>query len=94
MEETLCQRDQTGLFQRLKSLNIEDTLKVSSQYIRDEEGIRGHDAARPRACPREVGAVFWHPSQRKIFISSDSTSTGSRSGLSHTLSGANRQKRG
>ena len=43
MEETLCQRDQTGLFQRLKSLNIEDTLKVSSQYIRDEEGMMLRD---------------------------------------------------
>ena len=39
MEEDLRQRDQRGLFQRFKSLNIEDTRKVSSQYIRDEEGI-------------------------------------------------------
>ena len=39
MEEDLCQRDQRGLFQRCKSLKIEDTRKVSSQYIRDEEGI-------------------------------------------------------
>ena len=39
MEEDLRQRDQRGLFQRLKFLNIEDTRKVSSQYIRDEEGM-------------------------------------------------------
>ena len=32
------QRDQRGLVQRLKSLGIEDTRKVSSQYIRHEEG--------------------------------------------------------
>ena len=38
MEEALRRRDQRGLFQRLKPLNIEDTRKVSSQYIRDEEG--------------------------------------------------------
>ena len=35
----LCQRDQGGLFQRFKSLNIEDARKVSSQYICDKEGI-------------------------------------------------------
>ena len=33
------QRDQRGLFQRCKSLKIEGTRKVSSQYIRDEEVI-------------------------------------------------------
>ena len=33
----------TGLYQRCKSLNIEDTWKVSSQYIRDEEGIMLRD---------------------------------------------------
>ena len=33
MEEDLRQRDQRGLFQRFKSLNIENTWKVSSQYI-------------------------------------------------------------
>ena len=27
---------------------------------------KGHDAAKPMACPRTVGAVFRHPSQRKI----------------------------
>ena len=39
MEKYLRLRDQRGLFQRCKSLEIEDTRKVSSQYIRDEEGI-------------------------------------------------------
>ena len=43
MEEDFRQRDQKGLFQRFKSLNIEDTRKVSSQYIRDEEGITQRD---------------------------------------------------
>ena len=31
MEEDLRQRDQRGLFQRIKSLNIEDTRKINSQ---------------------------------------------------------------
>ena len=37
LEKDLRQRDQRGLFQRIKSLNIEDTRKVSSQYICDEK---------------------------------------------------------
>ena len=43
MEKDLRQRDQWGLCQRCKSLNIEDTRKVNSQYIRDEEGITLRD---------------------------------------------------
>ena len=43
MEEDLRQRDPKGLFQRCKSLKIEDTRKVNSQYIRDEEGIMLRD---------------------------------------------------
>ena len=43
MEKDLRQRDQRGLHQRCKSLNIEDTRKVNSQYIRDEEGIMLRD---------------------------------------------------
>ena len=43
MEEDLRQCDQRGLFQRCKSLKIEDMRKVSSQYIRDEEGIMPRD---------------------------------------------------
>ena len=43
MEEDSRRRDQRGLFQRCKSLKIEDTRKVDSQYIRDEEGIMLRD---------------------------------------------------
>ena len=43
MEEDLRQRNQRGLIQRCKSLKIEDTWKVNSQYIRDEEGIMLRD---------------------------------------------------
>ena len=43
MEKDLRQRDQMGLYQRCKFLNIEDTRKVNSQYIRDEEGIMLRD---------------------------------------------------
>ena len=43
MEEDFRQRDQRGLFQRIKSLNLENTRKVSSQYIRDGEGIMLRD---------------------------------------------------
>ena len=43
MEEDLRQSDQRGLLQRLKSLNVENTRKFSSQYIRDEEGIMLRD---------------------------------------------------
>ncbi|CAM9376957.1 unnamed protein product, partial [Ascophyllum nodosum] len=43
MEKDLRQRDQMGLFQRCKFLNIEETRKVNSQYIRDEEGIMLRD---------------------------------------------------
>ena len=43
METDLRQRDQRGLYQRCKFLKIEDTRKVNSQYIRDEEGIMLRD---------------------------------------------------
>ena len=43
MKKDLRQRDQRGLYQRCKFLNIEDTRKVNSQYIRDEEGIMLRD---------------------------------------------------
>ena len=46
MEEDLRQRDQRGLFQRCKSLKIEDTREVSSQYIRDEEDIMLRDPSQ------------------------------------------------
>ena len=35
----MYQRDQRGPFQSFKSMNIEDTRKVSLQYIHDEEGM-------------------------------------------------------
>ena len=43
MEEDLRQRDRRGFYQRCKFLNMEDTRKVNSQYIRDEEGIMLRD---------------------------------------------------
>ena len=43
MEEGLRRRDQRRLFQRCKSLKIEDTRKVHSQYVRDEDGIMLRD---------------------------------------------------
>ena len=43
MEKDLRQRDQRGFYQRCKFLNIDDTRKVNSQYIRDEEGIMLRD---------------------------------------------------
>ena len=43
MEKDLRQRNQRGLYQRCKFPNIEDTRKVNSQYIRDEEGIMLRD---------------------------------------------------
>ena len=44
MEENLLQRDQRVLFKRLKSLKIEDTWKVRSQYIHDEGGMMLRDS--------------------------------------------------
>ena len=38
LEEELRQLDQRGFFQRMKSLSIEDTRKVVSQYIHHEKG--------------------------------------------------------
>ena len=43
MEKDLRQRDQRGLFQYFKSLNIEDTRRVSSMYIRDEKNMMLRD---------------------------------------------------
>ena len=44
MEEDLRQRNQRELFQRSKCLNLEDTRKVNSQYIRDKKGIMLRDS--------------------------------------------------
>ena len=38
MEEQLRRRDQRGFFQHLKSMEVEETRKVDSQCIRDEDG--------------------------------------------------------
>ena len=38
--------NQWGFFQRLKSLRIKDTRKVSSEYIRDEEGALLRDPSQ------------------------------------------------
>ena len=56
MEEYFRQRDQRGLFQRCKSLKIEDMREVSFQYIRDEEGIMVRDPV----------LIFRDPSQLEI----------------------------
>ena len=38
LEEKVRKNNQWGFFQHLKSLRIEDTLIVDTQYIRDKEG--------------------------------------------------------
>ena len=38
MEEQLHRWDETGFFQHLKSMEVEETRKVESQCIRDEDG--------------------------------------------------------
>ena len=43
MEKDLRQHDQRGFYRRCKFLNIEDTRKANSQYIRDEEDIMLRD---------------------------------------------------
>ena len=89
MQEDLRQRDQRGFFQRFKSLNIEDTRKISSKYIRDEEGIM----------LRDPGLVLGRWARLFVTIRNSKSDQlrldiveGSPSGLSHTLSGSNRQK--
>ena len=46
LEEEVRKHNQWGFFQRLKSLRIEDTRKVSSEYIRDEEGVLQRDPSQ------------------------------------------------
>ena len=82
VEEGLCQCDQRGLFQHLKSLNIEDTRKVSSQYIRDEKGRMLRDA----------GLVLGRWARSSGTFLNAKSLLGSPRCLSHTLSGSNRQK--
>ena len=38
LEKQLRMGDQHGLFQNIKSVQLEETRKVESQYVRDEEG--------------------------------------------------------
>ena len=88
MEEDLPRRDQRGLFQRLKSVNIENTRKVRSQYIRNEEGMTLQD---PGLVFGRWARFFSTPLNAKY----DSDSTSSKdcpSGLSYTLSRSNQQK--
>ena len=40
MKGQLRRRDQRGFFQHLKSMEVEETRKVESRCIRDEDGIR------------------------------------------------------
>ena len=46
LEEEVCKHNQWGFFQRLESLRVEDTRKVDSQYILDEEGALLRDPSQ------------------------------------------------
>ena len=48
LEKQLRMEDQHGLFQNIKSVQLEETKKVESQYIRDEEGRLLLDKGRIR----------------------------------------------
>ena len=50
MEEQLRRRDQRGFFQHLKSMEVEETRKVESRCIRDEDGriLRDKDLINQR----------------------------------------------
>ena len=89
MEEDLRQLDQRGLFQRLKPLDMEDTRKVSSQYIRDEEGRVLRD---PGFVLGRWARFFGTHLNAKSDKLESTSSKGPPSGLSHTLLGSNRQK--
>ena len=64
--EGLCQLEQRGLLQRLMSLIVGDTRKVSSQYISTSVWRREKGAAISRAFSRKVDPVIRHPFQREI----------------------------
>ena len=89
MEKDLRQRDQRGFYQRCKFLNKEDTRKVNSQYIRDEEGIMLRDPGLVLGRWARSSGPF---STRNPITSDSASSKSSPSGLSHTPSGLNRQK--
>ena len=48
LEKQLRMGDQHGFFQNIKSVQLEETKKVESQYIRDEEGRLLRDKGRIR----------------------------------------------
>ena len=90
MEKDLRQRDQRGLYQCCKSLNIENTRKVNSQYIRDEEGITLRDPGLVLGrWARFFGTLLNSKSDKfRLDIIKEFPS-----GLSHNMpSGSNRQK--
>ena len=43
LDKQLRMGDQHGFFQNIKSVQLEETKKVESQYIRDEEGRLSRD---------------------------------------------------
>ena len=89
MEEDLRQRDRRGLFQPFKSLNIENTRNVNSQYIRDEEVIMlGDPGLVLGRWARFFGTLLNSKSDKLILDIIE----GSPIGLSHTLLGSNGQK--
>ena len=91
MEENLRQRDQRGLFQRCcKSLKIEDTRKVSSQYIRDEKGIMLRDPGLILARWARFFGTLLNSKSAKLRL--DIIEELPPVAISHTISGSNRQK--
>ena len=56
LEKPLRMGDQHRFFQNIKSVQLEETKKVESQYVRDEEGRLLRDIGR--ICERWVG--FFH----------------------------------
>ena len=89
MEKDLRQRDQMGLHQRCKFLIIEDTRKVNSQYIRDEEGIMLRDLELVLGrWARFFGTLLNSKSDKLRFDIIEELPQS----LSHTPLGSNRQK--
>ena len=90
MKGDLRLRDERGLFSGSNSMNIENTRRVSSQYMRDKEGIMLCETQGLSSEGRHGSSA---PFSMRNLTSSDSTSPkGSPSGLSHTLSRLNRPK--
>ena len=58
LEQEVRQRDQRGILQHPKSSTIKDTWKVSSQYIRDEEGKMLRDQFHSREGGRGSSTPF------------------------------------